>query len=27
MSKPSTNLHDAFFKSFMSEPDLTGRFL
>src|SRR5580698_8739293 len=27
MSKPSSNLHDAFFKSFMSKPDLAGRFL
>ena len=27
MPGPSTNLHDAFFKSFMSEPDLAGRFL
>jgi len=27
MPRPSTNLHDAFFKSFMSEPDLAGRFL
>jgi predicted transposase YdaD len=27
MSKPPTQLHDAFFKSFMSEPELAGRFL
>jgi predicted transposase YdaD len=27
MSKPPTKLHDAFFKSFMSEPELAGRFL
>jgi len=27
MSKPPTNLHDAFFKTFMSEPHLAGKFL
>src|SRR3984957_16372319 len=27
MSTPPTQLHDAFFKSFMSKPELAGRFL
>ena len=27
MPKPPNNLHDAFFKNFMSEPALAGRFL